>query len=759
MADGKALPRAIGARSLYTATIFLSAGLLFAIQPMVAKLALPHLGGTPAVWAVSMCVFQGLLLGGYCYAHLVGTRLSLRSAAVAHVLVLCAAALTLPVTLRLASAEVPSGGYVGWLVATLALTIGLPFFALAANAPLLQKWYSHLGEHDSADPYRLYVASNAGSLLALVSYPVLVEPFFTVTQQRYAWTFGYVALVILVALAGLRAARSAIVAASSPASASTIASPATRIITARDRLGWLALAFVPSGLLVAVTTFLTTDLASAPLLWVIPLALYLVTYIMVFRDPSRISVVTALRLAVLSNASMLLALEWDGAWTWLLSAVTAIMAFFTAALACHRLLYERRPPAVRLTEFYFFTSLGGVLGGIGAALIAPLLVTEILELPLLLGAAFALGAVIGTRPGERIGAVRRIVTAIAAIGALIAVIVFVLRLVPATAAIDVRLLAAASAFAAVLATIGVPRMAAAAGIAMIAAVTMLPHKNPPFHTSRSFFGTHRVMSLDGGRIHTLLHGTTIHGIELRADTSGRPLERPPPLAYYHQSGPIAGAIMMARFLSGSPRNPLTGAVIGLGAGALACHAMTGDSWTFFELDPDVVRIASDPRYFRYLSACQPGARIVLGDARQTLARERSGRFDYILLDAFSSDAIPVHLLTREALVMNLDKLAQNGVLAMHVSNQNLDLIPSIEATLATIPEITAVYAEGTRGNGALASQVVLVSRDPRIAGSMTIWTNMRKLGTGSTARPWTDDYSDIVRPMILKMSRKIAGEN
>jgi len=217
--------------------------------------------------------------------------------------------------------------------------------------------------------------------------------------------------------------------------------------------------------------------------------------------------------------------------------------------------------------------------------------------------------------------------------------------------------------------------------------------------------------------------------------------------------------MMARFLSGSPRNPLTGAVIGLGAGALACHAMTGDSWTFFELDPDVVRIASDPRYFRYLSACQPGARIVLGDARQTLARERSGRFDYILLDAFSSDAIPVHLLTREALVMNLDKLAQNGVLAMHVSNQNLDLIPSIEATLATIPEITAVYAEGTRGNGALASQVVLVSRDPRIAGSMTIWTNMRKLGTGSTARPWTDDYSDIVRPMILKMSRKIAGEN
>ena len=739
---------------IYIATIFLSAALLFSIQPMIAKMALPLLGGTPAVWAISMCVFQGLLLAGYCYAHILSAYLPARTGAIVHLAVLAIAAATLPITLRATSSGAPQGGYELWLIRTLILSIGLPFFALAANAPLLQRWYSRLGRADSADPYRLYVASNAGSLISLLAYPFVLEPLLTLTTQRTLWTSGFFALIALIGASAY--------ALTSAPQINSNAYDASRQATGTDitmaaRMGWLAYALVPSGLLVAFTTFLTTDLASAPLLWVIPLALYLATFLIVFRDNPPVGTIALARVTLIAVATTLLALEWNGTWTWALSAISALTAFVAASLLCHRALYERRPPAAHLTEFYLWMSLGGVLGGIAAALIAPLIFIEVIEFPLLLGLAILLGYahLAATATGPLANARSRIEwTAIAALLAAVLLIGTVATLTGWMRGIDSRFWVIAALAALIGPALLSQRLATGIGLAMVTAAVVIPAQEPPFHAARSFFGTHRVLKLSSGRVHTLLHGTTLHGAEIRLDASGHLIDRPTPVTYYHPSGPIARSVLLARVLSGSMQNPVRAGVIGLGTGAIACYATAADTWRFFELDPDVIRIARNPDYFRYLSICQPKADIVLGDARQTTALEPDAVYDYILLDAFSSDAIPVHLLTREAITQFLAKLTPRGLLTLHVSNQNLDLIPSIEATLATIPGMTAVYTEGVRGPSALASQVVLVSRDEKLVTATASWPKVRQLGP-TTTRGWTDDYSDIIGAMISKIRSKL----
>jgi hypothetical protein len=724
------------------------------VQPLIAKLALPLLGGTPAVWAVSLCVFQGLLLAGYCYAHVVGTRLAPAAGVAVHLAVLAAGAAMLPVGLGAGAAVPPTGGYHLWLAGVLVASIGLPFFALSANAPLLQKWYAGLGRADSADPYRLYVASNAGSLLALLAYPLLIEPLLPMRPQRLAWSVGYGLLIAAIAVCGLVRIGAAAAAGSAGGHAvGTAAAAGTAAVDARTRLAWVALALVPSGLLVAFTTFLTTDLASAPLLWVIPLALYLASFLVVFRDPMPLAP-RALAITLLAAvAVMQTAMEWNAGWTWAVSALAGLAAFVCACLICHRLLYEARPPAARLTEFYFCMSLGGVLGGVAAALLAPLLFVDVVEFALLLVAALVAGLVMhhGDRPGTP--AARLAEAAAVAVLATLLVAAAVARLTGWGTGLPLRFWATIAASLALAAALPWPRAATLLAIATLLGAVLLPPQQPPLHITRSFFGTHRVVAVAGGQVHSLLHGTTIHGAELRRDGTGRLPARPLPLTYYHPSGPLARSIGLARAAAGGQFAPINAGIVGLGAGAIACYAGPRDAWRFYELDPDVVRIARTPDYFRYLTVCRPDAEIVLGDARQTLDRrhEREGaRFDFMLIDAFSSDAIPVHLITREAISLYLSRLSPQGVLTLHVSNQNLDLIPSLEATLAMIPGIVAVYAEGTRGGGALASQAVMVAREERILAPALGWHNARRLGN-ATARAWTDDYSDIVLPMLRKL--------
>jgi hypothetical protein len=734
----------------FAATMVLSALLLFSVQPMLAKMLLPVLGGAPATWAVSLCFFQALLLAGYAYAHLLGSKLGTRSILLVHTLLLLAAFALLPIRLP-AVIEPPQGSPYLWLLATLALIAGLPFFTLSASAPLLQLMFGRIGHRRSADPYFLYAASNAGSLIALLAYPALIEPLLPLPVQSRLWSFLFLVLVLALVGCGLLAAngeRRQIAATAGDTDA--LGGPARP--SWGERLAWVLLALVPSGLLVAFTTYLTTDLASAPLLWVLPLSLYLATFIAVFRRRSPISARLLLALQPPAVVGAVAAYEWKGDYSWAVAALIGVLAFVITSLVCHAELYKRRPEAANLTEYYLCISLGGVLGGVFAALLAPLAFTGTLEFPLLLG----LGML--CRPSlwhslEVPRARLRLAGMLVLAGASIFLLAWLLaNELPFKAHADLRLQLVCGLGLAVLAVVRWPALAAAMLTAMITAVAVLPSASAPVYVTRSFFGTHRVLDTAGGGYRLLLHGTTVHGIQQNRSGVGL-VARLTPLAYYHPSGPLARAVELAR--QAKRDGTMRVGIVGLGTGAMACYALPGEHWRFYEIDPAVVHIATTPSLFRYLARCLPEPDIVLGDARLTLAKESDGTFDYMLVDAFTSDAIPIHLLTVEALRLYLSKLAERGVLALHISNQNLDLPPVLEANLAALGNVSAIYVEGERGAGALASQVVLIARTQEILTPTMAWHKARRLDQ-PMLRPWTDDYSDILSAVWRRYQAKLS---
>jgi len=732
---------------VFAATLVLSAFLLFSVQPMVAKMLLPVLGGAPATWAVSLTFFQALLLLGYAYAHLLNLTLGGRRALIVHAAVLVAAFAATPVALP-ADLGPPASPYL-WLLATLAAVAGLPFFALSANAPLLQAWFGRSGHPLSADPYFLYGASNAGSLAALLAYPTVIEPLLPLSWQSRIWSAAFLLLVLAIVGCGLIALRPDLDLAAGPSEDGKRSRPPSW----GRRMGWIFLAFVPSGLLVAYTTYLTTDLASAPLLWVLPLALYLATFIVAFRARQPIGPRHLLRLQPLALAAALAAQEWKGDLSWVVAAVVGLMAFLITSLLCHGRLYRRRPDRAHLTNFYLCLSVGGVLGGVFAAILAPLLFTGTSEFPLLLGLGLLAHPKLwrALSPGRRLAQLALLVGAGLAAILLLAVAVRSELFEPHR---DLRLgVICGLGLAAVLAT-PAPRLATAALAAMIAATIALPSASAPIYVTRSFFGTHRVIDSAAGDYRLLLHGTTLHG--LQQNRSGAALvSRPIPLAYYHPTGPLARALNLAR---GATAGPLRVGIVGLGTGAMACYAAADDHWRFFEIDAAIVHIATTPSLFRYIARCLPAAEIVLGDARLTLARQNDGAFDFLMVDAFSSDAIPMHLITVEALRLYLNKLADRGILALHVSNQNLDLPPVLEANLAALSAADgvaaqAVYVEGERGSGALASQVVLMAHHRELLEPALAWHRARRLDQ-PRVRPWTDDYSDFVSALWRRYRAK-----
>ena len=735
---------AIGQRCLlpaYTVTIFLSALLLFSVQPLVAKMVLPVLGGAPATWAVSLCFFQAMLLLGYAYAHALAA--GGQAGLWLHVCVLLSALFMLPVSLP-PVAEPPVGNTYLWLLGVLAGMVGLPFFALSASAPLLQAWFRGSAHARSADPYFLYAASNAGSLVALLAYPFLIEPLLPLTLQRQYWAAGFLVLAILIAACGLLLPGQL-----GPWRGHFPYLPGAAPVGWRERAQWTFLAFVPAGLLVALTTYLTTDLASAPLLWVLPLALYLSTFIVAFRDRSLVSERALFAAQPAAIAGVLVAGDWTGALSWAVAAVIGLRAFLITSLLCHRQLYQRRPAAAALTGFYFCVSLGGVCGGAFAALLAPLLFNNVQEFPLLLGLGMlcrpALRGDLGTARG------RAALGVLAAAGfgaALLLARLIAWNVIPNTPSTRIYVLAALGSV--LIAVQRWPRAAWTLVAALVLGVGVLPYASAPVYTTRSFFGTHRVVDTAGGAFRLLLHGTTLHGIQ----RNGAPGTRPTPIGYYYAGSPMAVGVQLAREAVGRPDSPLRVGIVGLGTGALACYAQPSDHWRFFEIDPAVARIAADPTFFRALTTCTPDAEIVLGDARLTLKKEPPASFDLLLLDAFSSDAIPIHLLTVEALTLYARLLTERGILTLHISNQNLDLPPVLEANLAQLPYLHAVYAEGERGPAALASQVILVSRHAEALQGALQLPYARRLGAGSV-RPWTDDYSDIVSAMLRRMSAKL----
>lgn len=716
---------------LFTATIFLNAGLLFLVQPMFSRMVLPYVGGTSAVWNTCMLFFQAALLAGYYYAHVAPRLLGVRRHAAVHVVLLAAAVLTLPVAVDPAWAPPAAANPVPALLALLAVSLGLPFFLLSAGSPLLQRWFSRTGHPAAGNPYFLYAASNLGSMIALLAYPLLLEPRLRLAGQGTAWTYGYVLLLLLLGACAAYLWRAAPRPAPGAAPVEAAGRPAPPLPW-RTRLHWAALAFVPSSLLLGVTTFLTTDIAAVPLLWILPLALYLLTFVVAFSDRPLLPHWLVLRAQPLLVVPIFIAMAL-GAAAWPTALLPLhVAAFFVVALACHGELYRRRPHVEHLTGFYLWISVGGVLGGAFNVLVAPAAFSTVLEYPL----AFVLAAALRPAPGT--GSTRRERTLDALLPAAVAAAMVAVLLAAGEAhSLVVRLAIASTAGLAVFRFADRP-LRFSLGLAGLLAAAMLAPGTEHVLRVRSFFGVHTVTHNDG--YHVLRHGSTVHGAQ-SLDSA----ERLEPLTYYLREGPVGQLFAGLPVGRGAARRV---GVVGLGTGSVACYGNPGEQWTFFEIDPAVERIARDPRLFTFLRDCPADPQVVLGDARITLRQVRPGSFDLLVLDAFSSDAIPLHLLTREALDEYLRALAPGGAIAYHISNRHLTLEPVLarlaqHAGLASRMQ-THAPAAGGDDDYRSSSQWVVVARSEQDLGEIAADARWLPLKERDNVGLWTDDYANIL---------------
>ena len=730
------------APGLFAITVFTSAALVFMVEPMVAKLVLPTLGGSPAVWNTSMAFFQGALLVGYAYAHALQRFGSVRTQTLVHGAVLIAAALVLPLKISGMFGDPDSAHPALWLLGVLALSIGAPFAALSATAPLVQAWYARVraGHPDAENPYVLYAASNLGSLLALLAYPVLVEPLLRLRTQTLSWSLGYGLFVVLMGAVALLARRSA---GSVSAAGHVADEPDSRPITWTERLIWVGLAAGPASLMLGVTTYISTDIASAPFLWVAPLALYLLTFVIAFQARPTISRELALTLQAAAFAACILTFSLPVKW-FLLQVLLHLVGFFLTALVCHQALAARRPAASKLTEFYLLMSLGGVVGGAFNAFLAPVIFKSVLEYPIvLLATALA-------RPWGR-GWLTRGQTLLFAAGLLGAgATVAISWIVGPRAGAEMLLLIKALLVVTIISAFLLRDRAwffLALCLAMVGASQLVSPQEILLKSDRDFFGVLRMTRFyvpGHGVGRRLAHGTTLHGAQLL-----NPVDRCRPLVYYAPTTPI-GQVFRAEMA----RKPaLNVAAIGMGAGTVAAYTRPGDSLRFFEIDPADVAMASDPANFTYIHGCAKG-RIdtVLGDARLTLSREPANTYDLILVDAFSSDSVPAHLLTVEAMRGYLLRLKPDGVVIMHLSNRNLELMQPVAGIAKAAGGFALQQAYRKPPGGAVDpidtdEDAVIIGRDQAALAPFVGQPQWRPADPGNV-RVWTDDYTNLFGALI-----------
>jgi len=722
---------------LFAITLFLSSSLLFVVQPMIAKMVLPLLGGTPAVWNTCMVFFQTMLLAGYLYAHASTRWLRFKQQAIVHILLLAASFLALPVVLATQHTEPPATGMpIGWLLRVLLITVGIPFFLVSSSGPLLQRWFSRTDHPRARDPYFLSVAGNIGSIFALLAYPALLEPTLRLAEQSSIWTGGYVALVLLTTACFYLAYRQS-------NEHRTIAdSPASNAAAAdgpgwRQRLHWIALSFVPSSLLLGVTTFLTTDVAAVPLLWIVPLVIYLLTFVLVFARRALVSHARMLRMLPLFVLPLAWLIAFDTNLPVAIQAPIHLLTFFFAAMVCHGELASRRPDGRYLTEFYLSMSVGGVLGGLFNALVAPLVFTTILEYPLALVLACAL------RPARATDAetplARRLDFALpVVVGAFALGMMFLLNASQSKAPHTLLMVFVVPAVLCFSFAARPLRFALTVGALMLAGGSYAAAQEHATHRGRSFFGVHRVFELPERNLRYLIHGGVVHGIQ-HLETG----KRREPSTYFHKTGPIG---QLFTSFHGRPDKRRIG-VIGLGIGTLAAYSQPGQDWTFYEIDPAIADLASDPRQFTYLSDSPARKRIVLGDARIALAKEPAQVFDVLVVDAFSSDAVPVHLLTREALQLYLEKLDPGGVIAFNITNSYLNLTPLI-ADLAEDAGLVVrvqhdVFADPAAISlGKATSRWAVMARTVEHLGPIAQDQRWKPVPARPTPKAWTDDFSN-----------------
>lgn len=718
--------------ALFASVMFTSALLLFWVQPMFTKAVLPLLGGTPAVWNTALVFFQAALLTGYLYAHLSSRWLGDRRQPLLHLAVLASAALVLPIGIpegwRPPMEETP----VAWLLALLAITLGPPFVALSATAPLLQRWFATTGHPEAHDPYFLYATSNLGSMVALIGYPIILEPLLGLKSQQRLWSAGFLAVALLIAAVAWVARRRG---RSRSVTRSAILEPPLGTWT---RARWVLLAFAPSSLLLGVTTYITTDLAAVPLLWVLPLTLYLLTFVIVFSR--RPAIPHAWMIRAMPYAAIVLAgLLCVGVYGHLPIPflLVHLAAFFVLAMVCHGELAQSRPDSAHLTEYYLWVSLGGVLGGAFNALVAPVLFDSVAEYPVALVLAVILAPFAA---GEK----RRFVWADLLWPAALVLLSASLVLAIDTHADRPPALLLVFLIVGSVAIFAFRRRPLRLGLgvgALLLSFIGLFKDETILARERSFFGISTVLSEEEGRFHVFRHGSTVHGVQ-QMDRSGRP----EPISYYVEEGPVGD--VFARLADRGEIERVAG--VGLGTGSIACYGAEGEAWTFYEIDPLVDSLARDTTNFTYLSQCAPDAPVVFGDARLSLVREPDAGFDLIVVDVFTSDAIPVHMMTREAFRLYLDKLAPEGIVLMNISNSFLHLRPVVAAAAADLgiagrirgfsPERRHEAARSYR----LPSEWVVLARGPSRLSALDEapgWEPLVDPGHG----PWTDDHSNIVQ--------------
>lgn len=715
---------------------FLMAFLLFAVQPMATKMVLPTLGGTPAVWNTAMLTFQMLLLAGYGYVHLLTTHFTPRMQRLIHGALFLISLVVLPLTVTLQTNDALFQNPIYYLTLAFLLHLGVPFFALSATAPLLQSWVSRSDHPLSRKPYVLYSASNLGSLLALIGYVVVVEPFFSLSQQSIGWSVLYVAGAASLMIAGFKLRPGLHVTTPHMQEAA-----GSRETTWPLMLLWVFLAFLSSALCLAVTSFITTDIAAVPLLWIMPFSLYLLSFIDAFSSRP-LAIRIAMRISPLFGVAALIlyAMQYLNM---LLQFLFHVLAFGVMAFGLNGWLAHLRPRAEQLTRFYFCLAIGGALGGVLNALVAPLAFTNIIEYPVtLLVASLTLFLLWQKGHDDKDFTFRKHLFMMASVVAVMAVFALNIYLVgsrvmyddwrPPWVRTDYQMLLRA-ACAAALITLALQRRYANAfyGCIIVCAVILftVDRKNEmkTILKERNFFGVVRV-DLDATR-RLLFHNTTMHSFQLLQD-------RIPPsrTTYYANLGDVFN-------LPEVRRHPF--AVIGLGAGTMKCYTEQEQLADFFEINPVMVKIAEGPGYFTFLRDCPGGHRVFLGDGRIMVSRQPDGQYGLIGIDAFSSDAIPAHLLTTEAIRMYFTKLTPHGVLLVHTTNRYLRLWPLMAAQAKALN----LVAYG-RGFGH-STWVVLARSEADVAQLIDSDIKWEPLKDGADHRPWTDHYSNLLPYFIM----------
>jgi hypothetical protein len=731
---------------LFTVAIFVAAALLFVIEPMVGKMVLPRAGGSPQVWNTTLVFFQTALLGGYLYAHLTVKWLGVRAQAFAHIAVLALPLLLLPIALPDGNPPV-EGGQSWWILGALTIAVGAPFFVLASASPLIQRWLAATTHESAKDPYYLYAGSNAGSLVGLLAFPFLLEPLLPVSRQVTLWAAGYMGFIGLGAICALVAATSssAAVAIADPTMAAPVAPPESdepeHAVTRNDRVFWIVSAAVPSALLMGVTQYLTSQIAPLSLLWVLPLAVYLATFIMAFARRQLVSMTTVSRvLAMLCVVTVLTQLSRLD-WAWVVAPLH-LAVLGTACLLCHTRLAERRPSTTHLTEYYLLISAGGAIGGMFAALVAPVVFDFIAEYPIALVLACLFRLPIGDDTHR--GPLRLLFQGRALDWGLPALLLlYVLSASAGARAIEglydgvaVVMVAVVPAIICFLFSPRPLRFALGLAVLLGAAESGQMYRGAILLQERTFFGVHRVVRNPGNTVNMLYHGSIVHGVQ-----SLDPARATEPLGYYHPTGP-AGSVVWAMSSQPDKRNI---ALVGAGTGALAALAGPQQHVTLYEIDPEVVWIATESGYFTYVQNSRASWDLVVGDGRLSLSRTDT-KYDLIVLDAFSSGTIPIHLLTREAFDLYLDHLTPEGILLFHISNRHLALAPVLAAhardrRLAALEWID-VRTDADVERGIFGSEWVLLSRTGNL--SYLPAGGWHPLAEEPTRRTWTDDFSDLL---------------